>query len=178
MKNVIQCGFIAFLVSAFLPVLAQTTSDVVSFGKRVPSLEEVKAAFSPPPRSSNLQTMGSLPPVRKAIDMNLTFALGSSTLTPQAKSQLTVLGDFLATAELGAGEFVIDGHTDASGNPAANQLLSERRADAVRQHLVQQHKIAPTILKANGLGSSQLKDPSKAASETNRRVEFSMLVQP
>lgn len=157
---------------------AQTSSDVVSFGSRVPSLDELKTAFAPPPKSRNLLTMGVQPPVRKAIDMNLTFASGSATLTPQAKTQLSVLGEFLATAELGAGEFVIDGHTDASGSPALNQTLSARRADAVRQHLVQQHKIAPAVLKTNGLGSSQLKDPSKATSELNRRVEFSMLVQP
>jgi outer membrane protein OmpA-like peptidoglycan-associated protein len=158
--------------------LAQSGESVTSFGNRVPSLDELKTAFAPPPRSKNLMTMGVQPPVRKAIDMNLTFATGSAILTPQAKTQLSVLGEFLASAELGAGEFVVDGHTDAVGSPAANKLLSEKRAEAVRQHLVQQHKIAPQVIKTNGLGSSQLKDASKGTSEVNRRVEFSMLVQP
>jgi outer membrane protein OmpA-like peptidoglycan-associated protein len=166
------------LSACFAMPAAFAADEVVSFGKRVPTVEELKTAFAPPVRSKNLMTMGTLPPVRKAIDMNLTFATGSSTLTPQAKSQLTVLGEFLASAGLAEGEFVVDGHTDASGSPVLNQSLSERRAEAVRQHLVQQHKIAPQVIKTNGLGSSKLKDSARGADEVNRRVEFSMLVQP
>lgn len=157
---------------------AYAEEEVVSFGKRVPTVEEIKSAFAPPPRSKNLMTMGTLPPVRKAIDMNLTFATGSAVLTSQAKTQLTVLGEFLSSASLGDGEFIVDGHTDASGSAANNQILSERRAEAVRQHLVQQHKISPQVIKTHGLGSSKLKDSARASDEVNRRVEFSMLVQP
>ncbi len=157
---------------------AQSGNEVTSFGKRVPSLDELKVAFAPPPKSKNLMTMGFQPPVRKSIDMNLTFASGSSLLTPQAKTQLSVLGEFLASAELGAGEFVVEGHTDAVGSPDANKLLSGKRAEAVRQHLMRQHKIAPQVIKASGLGSTQLKDTANGKNEINRRVEFSMLVQP
>ncbi|MDI9333967.1 MAG: hypothetical protein QM533_06290 [Cytophagales bacterium] len=46
-----------------------------------------------------------------------------------------------------------------------------------RQHLVQQHKIAANVLKANGLGSGQLKDVSQATSQVNRQVHFSTLAQ-
>ena len=181
LKQGALCAAYVVALAAFIwPISAvsQSGEDVTSFGKRVPSLEELKVAFSPPPKSKNLMTMGVQPPVRKAIDMNLTFATGSAILTTQAKAQLDVLGEFLSTAELGAGEFVIDGHTDAVGSPAANKALSEKRAEAVRQHLMKQHKIAADVIKTNGLGSTKLKDISKGDSEINRRVEFSMLVQP
>jgi outer membrane protein OmpA-like peptidoglycan-associated protein len=185
MKKFLNRSAIAalYLVSATALMLpntstAQNGNDITSFGKRVPSLDELKVAFAPPPKSRNLMTMGIQPPIRKAIDMNLTFASGSSILTPQAKTQLSVLGEFLTTAELGAGEFVVEGHTDAVGSASANKLLSGKRAEAVRQHLVKQHKISAQVIKANGLGSSQLKDATNGNNEINRRVEFSMLVQP
>lgn len=67
----------------------------------------------------------------------------------------------------------IEGHTDATGEAAANLVLSKGRAESVRKYLVDQG-IAPERLRAEGLGESrplQVGD-SEDVNATNRRVEF------
>ena len=50
------------------------------------------------------------------------------------------------------------GHTDAKGGDAYNQILSERRAAAVKEHLVRTFGIAPDRLVSYGRGKSLLKN--------------------
>lgn len=67
----------------------------------------------------------------------------------------------------------IEGHTDDRGTAAYNQQLSEGRAEAVRNYLVERG-IAPERLEARGYGSSLPLDTNKTSEgrEKNRRVEF------
>ncbi|TKB36769.1 MAG: OmpA family protein, partial [Mesorhizobium sp.] len=66
------------------------------------------------------------------------------------------------------------GHTDSDGSPAANKLLSERRAEAVADAIVAAG-IARTQIMATGYGEER----PVAANDTpknkalNRRIEFS-----
>lgn len=66
----------------------------------------------------------------------------------------------------------IQGHTDASGNKALNDKLSQQRADAVARVLVEEFGIDPSRVTANGYGSSQpLADNATADGRAkNRRV--------
>ena len=63
------------------------------------------------------------------------------------------------------------GHADASGTPAANQALSVRRAEAVRNYLVSKGT-DPALLVIEGVGSKDLKNPAKPTADENRRVEI------
>ena len=74
--------------------------------------------------------------------------------------------------KLGAGEIVIEGHTDARGSDELNKKLSERRADAVAKHLVSTHGVDAKALKPVGKGKADLRDASKPDAEANRRVEL------
>ncbi len=67
----------------------------------------------------------------------------------------------------------IEGHTDTSGDLKHNQTLSERRAGAVRDYLVQ-HGVSADRLVAKGFGPSVPLDVNTTAigRERNRRVEF------
>jgi len=49
---------------------------------------------------------------------------------------------------------VIEGHTDSIGSETYNQRLSERRAEAVRQYLVERG-VAASRLETRGYGESQ-----------------------
>lgn len=61
------------------------------------------------------------------------FETGSARLRPAATERLRPLASYLeANPDV---PVRIDGHTDSVGSDGANQLLSERRADAVRQAL-------------------------------------------
>ncbi|RME29425.1 MAG: OmpA family protein [Deltaproteobacteria bacterium] len=67
----------------------------------------------------------------------------------------------------------IEGHTDERGSAAYNLELSEKRAEAVRQYLID-HGIAPERLRAVGYGESKPLNPGhdEEAWEQNRRVEM------
>ena len=70
----------------------------------------------------------------------------------------------------------VDGHTDSRGSDAHNQDLSERRAAAVRQVLVEGGIVA-SRLESRGFGESQpaVANDSPANMAKNRRVEFTPL---
>ncbi len=67
----------------------------------------------------------------------------------------------------------IEGHTDGDGSEKYNQALSDKRATAVMQYLVD-HGVAQDRLTSKGLGESKpLADNATAeGKEKNRRVEF------
>lgn len=66
----------------------------------------------------------------------------------------------------------IEGHTSAEGDAQVNQRLSEQRAKAAVDFLVEREGIDAARLEAVGLGSSQLKDADNPISDVNRRTEF------
>jgi outer membrane protein OmpA-like peptidoglycan-associated protein len=99
------------------------------------------------------------------------FDTGSATLKPGAREKLARVAGILAThSDL---RIEIGGHTDSVGGDDYNQRLSERRAESVREYLMQQ-RIPPTALDAVGFG----KDRPVASNDTptgrqqNRRVEL------
>ncbi len=68
----------------------------------------------------------------------------------------------------------LEGHTDSIGSHASNLELSQRRVEAVRQRLIEEHKVSPARLKTAGIGSARPRE-SNATIEgraRNRRVEL------
>lgn len=108
-----------------------------------------------------------------AIDFrNITFALGSSELTPTARAQLDELAAALASDKLQGLHFQVVGHTDARGERAFNQALSERRAIAVRDYLVRTGGLDPHRLEAVGRGMDTPSHAHDPLAAENRRVEI------
>jgi len=68
----------------------------------------------------------------------------------------------------------ITGHTDSTGDAKANQDLSERRAKAVMQALIQKYGADPKRLTAKGYGSEQplAGNDTEQGRAINRRVEI------
>ena len=75
-------------------------------------------------------------------------------------------------------KIIIEGHTDNTGEESYNQQLSEKRANAVKDYLVQKNKIAITRINAVGKGEhSPIADNSTELGKVaNRRVEIHPLV--
>jgi OOP family OmpA-OmpF porin len=71
----------------------------------------------------------------------------------------------------------ISGHTSSEGDPGVNQTLSQDRADAVKQWLVDNGGVAPDRLKSRGAGSSEprAEEKNEAGRAKNRRIEFKVL---
>ncbi len=104
---------------------------------------------------------------------NVYFDFGKADLLDESKLELNRVVVFLSRSTNTTLE--IGGHTDDVGTIAANQKLSEDRANAVRDYLVQ-HGVAATRLKAVGYGKSKplVKGNTEAARAQNRRVEMTI----
>ena len=99
------------------------------------------------------------------------FDTGKYTLRPGAREKLAkVSGIILAYPSL---KLEVEGHTDSVGTDASNMLLSEKRADSVRDYLVQQG-INTSPIAARGFGKSQpvATNDTAAGRQQNRRVEL------
>lgn len=66
--------------------------------------------------------------------------------------------------------FLIEGHTDAVGSFGANQVLSEQRANALRQVLIRQFDVPRRALETVGYGEEFLLVPTQNENWRNRRV--------
>ncbi len=103
------------------------------------------------------------------------FALDSSVILPQSFGLLTEVADTLIRhSELKHVE--VEGHTDNSGTPDHNRVLSDERASAVRSWLVQ-HGVLADRLVARGYGQDKPLVPNVTAANRarNRRVQFIIL---
>lgn len=66
----------------------------------------------------------------------------------------------------------IQGHTDDIGNPSSNQILSEKRALAVKMHLIKLG-ISADRIQTHGLGNTVPKEKSNR--QVNRRIEIRLV---
>lgn len=102
------------------------------------------------------------------------FATGQSALRPEARDNLSRLIEFVQRRP--EAQVLIEGHTDSSGSASQNQALSEKRAQSVRQALIEEG-VDPRRLTAVGMGQGQpIGDNSTAEGRArNRRVEVIVL---
>lgn len=102
---------------------------------------------------------------------NVQFVTGSAKLTAIAKIELNKGVDILK--EHTALSVAINGYTDITGKVANNQILSQKRADAVKAYFVAKG-ISADRLTATGFGvENPIADNKTAAGRAkNRRVEF------
>jgi outer membrane protein OmpA-like peptidoglycan-associated protein len=99
------------------------------------------------------------------------FEFNSAALAPASDNAIATLADVLKRhADWSA---TIEGHTDSIGGAKSNQLLSERRAEAVRARLVSAG-VGATRLKAVGFGLTRPRETNATIEgrARNRRVEL------
>lgn len=101
------------------------------------------------------------------------FEFDKSILLPNSKDELDALYAHLKKHPNLLVE--IYGHTDHVGTPERNQELSEERAQAVSDYLIEKG-LDPQRVQWFGFGSSKPKSSNKtdAGREQNRRVEFKL----
>ena len=100
------------------------------------------------------------------------FQFNSAELTPESKAFLDKIGAAMMLPKVQSLSFEVQGHTDAKGGDAYNMALSKRRAESVKEYLVEHHKIDAKRLKAVGKGKTDLLDKEDPESAANRRVVF------
>lgn len=102
----------------------------------------------------------------------LSFQTNSDKLNGTDWPILLVLADLLKKDK--SLKIEIAGHTDNTGNAAANQALSERRANTVKQTLVEKFGADANRLTAKGYGTEQplADNGTEEGRAINRRVEL------
>lgn len=93
------------------------------------------------------------------------FPMGSSALDANAQGLLNEVA--ASMRQVPQGRLLVTGYADPSGSPALNLALSEQRAKAVRNYLLQRGVGGDRIL-LNYFGASQ----STGAGAAERRVEL------
>lgn len=107
----------------------------------------------------------------KIITYAITFDIGKANIKPESMTEINRIAQLMKdNADL---KFEVQGHTDNTGTVAGNQKLSEQRAQAIVNKLVEMG-IAANRLSSKGMGqSAPLADNSTDEGRAkNRRVEF------
>ena len=105
---------------------------------------------------------------------NVFFDTGKATLKNESFKALNDLAEVMKIKNTMVIE--IAGHTDNVGSPESNVKLSEERANAVRNYLIQKG-IQPTRVTTKGYGDTQpVEDNStEAGKQKNRRTEVRVI---
>ncbi len=101
---------------------------------------------------------------------NVYFDSGKWSLKTESKKELDELYDFMKYKK--GVKVEIGGHTDNVGKKDANKTLSQKRADAVRQYILEKG-ISPSRIRARGYGEDVPRDTNNtpAGRAKNRRTE-------
>src|ERR1700744_5590983 len=114
----------------------------------------------------------SLTVTKPNVNMEVRFDYNSASISEGSMSAVQHLGEALSDQQLAGTTFVVSGYTDAVGGEEFNQGLSERRADTIKQYLVDNYHIAANDLITVGYGKNHLANPTKPDDAANRRVKI------
>ena len=128
----------------------------------LPAPVPVAAAPIPEPVRAKLQSI--------TLGADASFDTGKADLKPEGQAKLAQLAAKLKDVNFDT--ITVTGHTDNVGTDAANQKLSLRRANAVKQYLAT-HGIDGAKIKTTGRGKTSPVADNKTAQgrARNRRVE-------
>jgi len=152
--------------------------------KPTPAVRPTAAAAPPPP----LAPVAAAPiavapvvvpppaPVKRTVAVTLgadaTFDTGKADLKQQGRAKLDDVAAKLSAPGVTIDSMTVTGHTDNVGSAAANQKLSERRAEAVKTYLVAKG-VDGSKIRTQGKGLTQPIADNKTAQgrAQNRRVD-------
>ncbi len=104
------------------------------------------------------------------LDSGILFDVDKYDVRPEAKRALASLATVLKEADVKA--FEVDGHTDSDAGDKHNQILSENRANAVKNFLTSQGITAEITIKGYGESRPIASNDTAEGKQKNRRVEI------
>lgn len=112
------------------------------------------------------------------VELDVKFDFDKAQVKQESYGDIKALADFLK--QYPSTSTVVEGHTDSVGSDAYNQGLSERRAAAVRDVLVNQYGVESNRVQAVGYGESRpvADNATHDGRAINRRVEAEVEAQP
>ncbi len=109
---------------------------------------------------------------KQSVAVNINFKANSSDVSDTAL--IKKIASAMNSGQLEKCYFVIEGHTDASGNDYYNLWLSQQRADKVKSYLSQYHVDSDRLVVV-GKGEGELLNRNAPESKENRRVVFKVI---
>jgi outer membrane protein OmpA-like peptidoglycan-associated protein len=158
-----------------MPRIVESTFNQLAIGVSGSNYKEDQLSFY----LSNLKLAGGSPDVRSKLltegkfsTTGITFDVNSDVIRP---SSFGVIKE-IATALQSDPSFKvkITGHTDSDGSKATNDVLSLKRATAVKAMLAETYKIAAERISVDGKGATVpvAENTTPEGKAKNRRVEF------
>lgn len=132
------------------------------------------AAASDPSRADRLNRAPLTDQLERLAQFTIAvqFDLNSARIRPDSFRAVGLMADALNHPYLHGYRFVIIGHTDGRGDRRSNLELSQRRAEAVRDALINPFLIDPRRIEAVGFGEEQFLNRRNPEAAENRRVQL------
>lgn len=110
-----------------------------------------------------------------ALAGSVCFSSAQASVSGEAWQDIDAIGRLLAQSP--NARCVLAGHTDSRGSMKGNLTLSRKRAEKVKQYLMQRYNIAASQLEVQAFGESQPIANNKTSDgrSKNRRVEFRVI---
>jgi OOP family OmpA-OmpF porin len=151
----------------------ETTPDIDVAALRQTVTDRVKSkadniALKRPPVAAQLLKLPRLA-------LEIQFDQDTAIIRPESYRTIGRIADTLLKPALLTYKFLIIGHSVSTGRRDINLALSQRRADSVRDVLINTFKIPAIRVQAIGLGEEQLLDSARPTAPVNQQVEVATL---
>jgi OmpA-OmpF porin, OOP family len=149
--------------------------DVAALRQQVLERSKSRSKNEPPPqkRPPIVPELTKLP----TFSVDIQFDVDTPIVQPASYETVGRIADAMVYSSLLPYGFLIVGHTESTGRRENNAILSQRRADAIRDILVNTFKIASKRLQSVGLGEEQLLDPARPNAPANNQVQIMTIMR-
>lgn len=149
--------------------------DVPALRHQVTERSKMRGKNEPPPqkRPPIAPDLNKLP----AFNLDISFDVDTPIVQPDSYQTVGRVADALVHSSLLPYTFLVVGHVEANGKREANAILSQRRADAIREILVNTFKISAKRIQSVGLGEEQLLDFARPTAPANNQIQIMTLAK-
>ena len=142
--------------------------DIVALRQQAADRVKSRADAAPTKRPPVAPQLLKLP----QLVVEIRFDEDAAVIRPESYRTLGRIADVLTDPKLLTSKFLIVVHTVSAGRRENNLTLSQRRADVIRDVLVNTFKISSKRLQAIGLGEEQLLDAARPTAAANQRIQI------
>jgi outer membrane protein OmpA-like peptidoglycan-associated protein len=149
---------------------AAPTLDIAALRPQVMERSKSRGRNEPPPqkRPPIAPELATLP----TFNVDIQFDPDTPVVRPDSYETVGRIADAMVQSTMLPYTFLIVGHIESNGRRENNVILSQRRADSIRDILVNTFKISTKRLQTVGLGEEQLLDPARPTAPVNQQIQI------
>jgi outer membrane protein OmpA-like peptidoglycan-associated protein len=149
----------------------ETASDVDLAALKQQVLERARTRIKNDPGPVNRPLIAPDLVNLPAFSTPIQFDDDTPIIQPASYQTVGRIADAMVQASLLPYTFLIVGHVESNGKREANVILSQRRADAIRDVLVNTFKISAKRIQSIGLGEEQFLDRARPTAAINGQTQ-------